>query len=167
MVLKTAEQTPLSALVAARLVKEAGFPPGVINILSGVGKTAGAAIASHMGIDKVAFTGSTSVGRQIMKASANSNLKQVTLELGGKSPNIVFADADIDDAISWVNFGIFLNHGQCCCAGSRVYVQESIYDNFVDRFKERAKQIVVGDPFDEKTFQGPQVSQLQFDRIMK
>ena len=166
VVLKTAEQTPLSALVACTLVKEAGFPPGVINVLSGFGKVAGAAISAHMDIDKVAFTGSTVVGRQIMKAAAGSNLKKVTLELGGKSPNIVFEDANIDNAISWVNFGIFFNHGQCCCAGSRIYVQESIYDEFVQRFKERATKNVVGDPFDQQTFQGPQVSQVQFDRIM-
>jgi len=166
VVIKTAEQTPLSGLAASKLIKEAGFPPGVINVLSGFGKVAGAAISSHMDIDKVAFTGSTVVGRQIMKAAAGSNLKKVTLELGGKSPNIVFDDADIDNAISWVNFGIFFNHGQCCCAGSRVYVQEGIYDKFVQRFKERAQANAVGDPFDAKTFQGPQVSQLQFDRIM-
>lgn len=166
VVLKTAEQTPLSALVAATLIKEAGFPPGVINIISGFGKIAGAAIASHMDVDKVAFTGSTVVGRQIMKAAAGSNLKKVTLELGGKSPNIVFEDADIDNAISWVNFGIYFNHGQCCCAGSRVYVQESIYDKFIQQFKERAAKNAVGDPFHPETFQGPQVSQLQFDRIM-
>jgi aldehyde dehydrogenase (NAD+) len=166
VVIKTAEQTPLSALIAARLVKEAGFPPGVINVISGFGKSAGAAIASHMDVDKVAFTGSTLVGRSILKAAASSNLKKVTLELGGKSPNIVFDDADIDNAISWVNFGIFYNHGQCCCAGSRIYVQEGIYDKFVERFKERASKNVVGDPFDKNTFQGPQVSQTQFDRIM-
>jgi len=166
VVIKTAEQTPLSGLVAATLVKEAGFPPGVINVISGFGKVAGAAISSHMDIDKVAFTGSTVVGRQIMKSAAGSNLKKVTLELGGKSPNIVFDDADIDNAISWVNFGIFFNHGQCCCAGSRIYVQEGIYDKFVQRFKERASKNVVGDPFDQNTFQGPQVSQVQFDRIM-
>ena len=167
VVMKTAEQTPLGALVAATLVKKAGFPPGVINVISGFGKTAGAALASHMDVDKVAFTGSTVVGRQILKAAAGSNLKKVTLELGGKSPNIVFADADIDNAISWVNFGIFFNHGQCCCAGSRIYVQDSIYDKFVERFKERAQKNVVGDPFAKDTFQGPQVSQVQFDRIMK
>jgi len=166
VVMKTAEQTPLSALFAASLVKEAGFPPGVINVISGFGKIAGAALSSHMDVDKVAFTGSTVVGRQIMKAAAGSNLKKVTLELGGKSPNIVFADADIENAISWVNFGIFFNHGQCCCAGSRIYVQESIYDKFIQRFKERTSKNVVGDPFDKNTFQGPQVSQLQFDRIM-
>lgn len=166
IVLKTAEQTPLSALAFAPLIKEAGFPAGVLNIVTGFGKIAGAAIASHMGIDKVAFTGSTAVGRTIMKAAASSNLKKVTLELGGKSPNIIFNDADIEEAINWVNFGIYFNHGQCCCAGSRVYVQEGIYDKFVAAFKARAEQNKVGDPFHEETFQGPQVSQLQFDRIM-
>ena len=166
VVLKTAEQTPLSALVAASLIKEAGFPKGVVNIISGFGKVAGAALSAHMDVDKVAFTGSTVVGRTILKAAASSNLKKVTLELGGKSPNIVFDDADINDAISWVNFGIFFNHGQCCCAGSRIYVQEGIYDKFVSAFKERALKNVVGDPFDDNTFQGPQVSQVQFDRIM-
>lgn len=166
VVLKTAEQTPLSGLFAAKLVKEAGIPKGVVNVISGFGKVAGAAISAHMDIDKVAFTGSTVVGRTIMKAAAGSNLKKVTLELGGKSPNIVFDDANIDDAISWANFGIFFNHGQCCCAGSRIYVQEGIYDEFVKRFKERAQKNVVGDPFEKDTFQGPQVSQLQFDRIM-
>jgi aldehyde dehydrogenase (NAD+) len=166
VVMKTAEQTPLSALYASNLIKEAGFPPGVINTLSGFGRVAGAALASHMDVDKVAFTGSTAVGREIMKAAASSNLKKVTLELGGKSPNIVFDDADIDNAISWVNFGIFFNHGQCCCAGSRIYVQEGIYDKFVARFRERAQQNKVGDPFKEDTFQGPQVSKLQYDRIM-
>jgi aldehyde dehydrogenase (NAD+) len=144
VVLKTAEQTPLSGLYAAQLVQEAGFPAGVVNVISGFGKIAGAAIASHMDVDKVAFTGSTVVGRQIMKAAAGSNLKKVTLELGGKSPNIVFDDANIDDAISWVNFGIFYNHGQCCCAGSRIYVQEGIYDKFLQRFRERTAQNVVG-----------------------
>ena len=166
VVLKTAEQTPLSALVVAQGIKEAGFPPGVINIISGFGKIAGAAISAHMDVDKVAFTGSTAVGRTIMKAAANSNLKKVTLELGGKSPNIVFDDADIENAISWVNFGIYYNHGQCCCAGSRIYVQEGIYDKFLESFKARAQKNKVGDPFAQDTFQGPQVSQLQFDRIM-
>ena len=166
IVMKSAEQTPLSALVFANLVKEAGFPPGVFNLLSGFGKVAGAAIASHMDIDKVAFTGSTLVGRQIMKAAASSNLKKVTLELGGKSPNIVFKDADIEQAIHWVNFGIYYNHGQCCCAGTRILVQEDIYDQFLEAFKKRSLEHKLGDPFEEETFQGPQVSQLQFDRIM-
>jgi aldehyde dehydrogenase (NAD+) len=166
VVLKTAEQTPLSALVAAQYFKEAGFPPGVVNVISGFGKVAGAALSSHMDVDKIAFTGSTIVGRTIMKAAASSNLKKCTLELGGKSPNIVFEDADIENAISWVNFGIFYNHGQCCCAGSRIYVQESIYDKFVEAFKERTAKNKVGDPFHPETFQGPQVSQVQYARIM-
>jgi len=166
VVMKTAEQTPLSALYFANLVKEAGFPPGVLNIISGFGKVAGAALSSHMDVDKIAFTGSTAVGRQIMKAAASSNLKKVTLELGGKSPNIVFNDADIEQAISWVVFGIYYNHGQCCCAGSRIFVQEGVYDKFMEAFKKRAAENKVGDPFDKSTFQGPQISQLQFDRIM-
>lgn len=166
VVLKSAEQTPLSALYMGNLIKEAGFPPGVINVISGFGKIAGAAMSAHMDVDKIAFTGSTVVGRQIMKAAAGSNLKKVTLELGGKSPNIVFNDADIENAISWVNFGIFYNHGQCCSAGSRVYVQEGIYDKFIEAFKARAQKNIIGDPFKDDTFQGPQVSQTQFDRIM-
>uniref|UniRef100_A0A8H7K6P6 Aldehyde dehydrogenase n=1 Tax=Bionectria ochroleuca TaxID=29856 RepID=A0A8H7K6P6_BIOOC len=153
VVLKTAEQTPL-------------IPPGVINILSGFGRVAGAAISSHMDVDKVAFTGSTVVGRAIMRAAADSNLKKVTLELGGKSPNIIFDDANIDEAISWANFGIFFNHGQCCSAGSRLLVQEGIYDKFVARFKERAADNKLGNPFNEDTYQGPQISQVQLDRIM-
>ena len=156
IVMKTAEQTPLSALVFANLIKEAGFPAGVVNVISGFGKVAGAAVSSHMDIDKVAFTGSTVVGRQIMKAAAASNLKKVTLELGGKSPNIVFNDADIEQA----------NHGQCCCAGTRIFVQEDIYDKFLEAFKARALKNKVGDPFKDDTFQGPQISQIQYDRIM-
>lgn len=167
VVVKTSEMTPLSALFAAQLFKKAGIPNGVINILSGLGDVAGKAISYHMGIDKVAFTGSTRVGRLILKASAESNLKKVTLELGGKSPNIVFDDADLDEAIEWANMGIFFNHGQCCCAGSRIYVQEGIYDTFVEKFKARIQKIKLGDPFEDETFQGPQVSQLQFDRIME
>ncbi|KAI5307906.1 aldehyde dehydrogenase (NAD(P)(+)) ald5, partial [Ascosphaera atra] len=135
IVLKPSEVTPLSALYAAKLVKEAGFPAGVINIISGFGKTAGAAMSYHMGIDKIAFTGSTLVGRLILEAAAKSNLKKVTLELGGKSPNIIFDDADLENAVSWVNFGIYFNHGQTCCAGSRVLVQEGIYDKFMEAFK--------------------------------
>ncbi|PHH49364.1 Aldehyde dehydrogenase [Ceratocystis fimbriata CBS 114723] len=166
IVLKTAEQTPLSALVFANLIKEAGFPAGVFNLLSGFGRVAGNALSHHMDVDKVAFTGSTGVGRTIMKAAAESNLKKVTLELGGKSPNIVMNDADIEETISWVNFGIYYNHGQCCCAGTRIYVQEGIYDKFLAAFKKRAEENKVGDPFHDETFQGPQVSQLQYDRIM-
>lgn len=166
IVMKTAEQTPLSANFCTSLIKEAGFPAGVFNCVPGYGKTAGSALAAHMDVDKIAFTGSTAVGRQILKYAANSNLKKSTLELGGKSPNIVFADADLDQAVAWCNFGIYYNHGQCCCAGSRIYVQESIYDEFVKRFVARAKKNKVGDPFNEETFQGPQVSRLQYDRIM-
>lgn len=166
VVLKTAEQTPLSALYAAKLIKDAGFPPGVINVIPGFGQTAGAAIGLHSGIDKVAFTGSTGVGRQILQDAAKSNLKKVTLELGGKSPNIIFPDTDLDDAIAWVNLGIYFNHGQCCCAGSRILVHESIYDQFLAKFQQRANQNKVGNPLDPQTFQGPQVSQLQLDRIM-
>jgi len=166
IVMKTAEQTPLSALVFTQLIQEAGFPPGVFNLVSGYGRIAGSALSSHMDVDKIAFTGSTVIGRTIMKAAAASNLKKVTLELGGQSPNIVFDDADIEEAINWVNFGIYYNHGQCCCAGTRIFVQEGIYDKFLAAFKARAEENKVGDPFNEETFQGPQVSQLQYDRIM-
>lgn len=165
IVLKTAEQTPLSALKMCELIRDI-FPPGVVNVITGYGKITGQAIASHMKIEKVAFTGSTLVGRAIMKAAAESNLKKVTLELGGKSPNIICDDANLEDAAAWACFGLFFNHGQCCCAGSRVYVQESIYDKFMETFTAKVKALKVGDPFKPDTFQGPQVSQLQFDRIM-
>src|SRR5580700_461601 len=166
VVMKPAEQTPLSALRVGELILEAGFPPGVVNLLPGYGPTAGQAISRHMGIDKVAFTGSTEVGHMIMEASAQSNLKRVTLKLGGKSPNIVFADTDIDEAVEGAHFGLFFNHGQCCCAGSRVFVEEKIYDEFVEKSGARARKRTVGDPFDPKTEQGPQVDQAQFDKIM-
>ena len=159
VVMKPAEQTPLSALRIGELIVEAGFPEGVVNMLPGYGPTAGAAIARHMDVDKVAFTGSTEVGQLIMEAAAKSNLKRVTLELGGKSPNIVFADTDLDDAVEGAHFGLFFNHGQCCCAGSRVFVEEKIYDEFVEKSGARAKSRTVGDPFDPKTEQGPQVDQ--------
>ncbi|KAG9302933.1 hypothetical protein G9A89_022350 [Geosiphon pyriformis] len=166
VIIKPAEQTPLSALKVATLIKEAGFPPGVVNIVPGFGKTAGAAIASHMKIWKVAFTGSTLVGRSILKAAAESNLKKVSLELGGKSPNIILEDADIEQAVKWAHMGIFFNNGQICCAGSRVYVQEKIYDKFLEQYKNYVLTKKLGDPFDAETYQGPQVSELQFDRIM-
>ncbi|KAH6971482.1 aldehyde dehydrogenase domain-containing protein [Ilyonectria sp. MPI-CAGE-AT-0026] len=166
VVMKTAEQTPLSGLVFTQFIQQAGFPPGVFNLVTGIGRVAGAALSSHMGVDKIAFTGSTVVGRQIMKAAAASNLKKVTLELGGKSPNIVFNDANLEETVDWVNFGIYYNHGQICCAGSRIYVQEGIYDKFLEALKKRAEANNVGDPFQEETFQGPQVSQLQYDRVM-
>merc|ERR1712072_1291578 len=165
IVMKTAEQTPLAALRICELASKI-FPPGVINVLNGFGAVAGAALASHMKIEKISFTGSTLVGRAIMKAAAQSNLKKVTLELGGKSPNIIYDDADLEQALNWAAFGLFFNHGQCCCAGSRIYVQESIYDKFMEKFKAHVESIKVGDPFKADTFQGPQVSQLQFDRVM-
>lgn len=166
VVMKTAEQTPLSALRVGELIIEAGFPPGVVNILSGYGPTAGAAIAHHMDVDKLAFTGSTEVGHLIMEAAAKSNLKRVTLELGGKSPNIVFADADMDAAIEGAHHSLFFNQGQCCNAGSRLFVEEKCYDEFVALSVEKAKKRVVGDPFDPNTQQGPQVDKDQFDRVM-
>ncbi len=166
VVMKPAEQTPLSALRVGELIVEAGFPEGVVNLLPGYGPTAGAAIANHMDVDKVAFTGSTEVGHLIMEAAAKSNLKRVTLELGGKSPNIVFADADMDEAIEGSHFALFFNQGQCCCAGSRLFVEDKCYDEFVERSVARAKSRKVGDPFDAKTEQGPQVDQAQFEKVM-
>ena len=166
VVMKPAEQTPLSALRIGELIVEAGFPEGVVNLLPGFGPTAGGAIARHMDVDKVAFTGSTEVGQLIMEAAAKSNLKRITLELGGKSPNIVFADTDLDEAVEGAHFGLFFNHGQCCCAGSRVFVEEKIYDEFVEKSGARARRRTVGDPFDPKTEQGPQVDQIQFDKVM-
>src|SRR6185503_10976784 len=165
-VLKPAEQTPLSALRVGELALEAGIPEGVVNIVPGYGETAGAAISEHMDIDKVAFTGSTEVGKLILQAAGRSNLKRVTLELGGKSPNIVFADADLDAAIEGSFFGLFFNQGQCCCAGSRLFVESKVYDEFVSRMLTRAKKQKVGDPFDPQTNQGPQVSEEQFDKVM-
>ncbi|KAK6475158.1 retinal dehydrogenase 2-like [Huso huso] len=166
VVIKPAEQTPLSSLYMGALIKEAGFPPGVVNILPGYGPTAGAAIAFHMGIDKVAFTGSTEVGKLIQEAAGRSNLKRVTLELGGKSPNIIFADADLDYAVEQAHQGVFFNQGQCCTAGSRVFVEESIYDEFVRKSVERAKRRIVGNPFDPTTEQGPQIDKEQYSKIL-
>ncbi|XP_008322067.1 aldehyde dehydrogenase, mitochondrial [Cynoglossus semilaevis] len=166
VVMKVAEQTPLTALYVASLIKEVGFPEGVVNILPGMGPSAGAAIARHMDVDKVAFTGSTEVGHLIQQASGSSNLKKVTLELGGKSPNIILSDADMEHAVEQAHFALFFNQGQCCCAGSRTYVQADIYDEFMERSIERAKKRVVGNPFDLKTEQGPQVDQEQFNKIL-
>lgn len=166
VVMKTAEQTPLSALRVGELIIEAGFPPGVVNILSGYGPTAGAAIANHMDVDKLAFTGSTEVGHLVMEAAAKSNLKRVTLELGGKSPNIVFADANMDAAIAGAHNSLFFNQGQCCNAGSRLFVEEKCYDEFVAKSVEKAKNRLVGDPFDPNTQQGPQVDKDQFDKVI-
>jgi aldehyde dehydrogenase (NAD+) len=166
VVLKPAEQTPLTALRVAALAQEAGIPDGVINVVPGYGPTAGAALSSHMDVDKVAFTGEYTTGQIIMEAAAKSNLKRVSLELGGKSPNVVFADADLDAAVEGAFFGLFFNQGQCCCAGSRLFVEEKVHDQFVDKILKRTKAQKVGDPFDPETTQGPQVSQEQCDRIM-
>ncbi|XP_060073232.1 retinal dehydrogenase 2-like [Ylistrum balloti] len=166
IVLKPAEQTPLTALYMGSLFKEAGFPPGVVNIVAGYGPTAGAAISSHTGINKVAFTGSTEVGKLIMKAAADSNLKRVTLELGGKSPNVIFADANLDFAAEMSHQALFYNQGQCCTAGSRTYVQEEIYEDFKDRLVNRAKARSVGDPFDPQFESGPQIDETQFKKIL-
>src|SRR3979411_2191618 len=166
VVMKPAEQTPLTALRVGELMLEAGFPEGVVNLLPGYGPTAGAAIARHMDVDKVAFTGTTEVGPLIMPAPAETHRNRSTRELGGKSPNIVFADADMDEAIEGAHFALFFNQGQCCCAGSRLYVEEKVYDEFVERSVARAKKRTVGNPFDKNTEQGPQVDQDQFNKVM-
>ncbi|KAL4346690.1 hypothetical protein GQ457_17G013340 [Hibiscus cannabinus] len=167
VVIKTAEQTPLSALYAAKLLHEAGLPAGVINVVSGYGPTAGAALASHMQVDKLAFTGSTETGKIVLQLAAKSNLKPVTLELGGKSPFIVCKDADVDKAVELAHFALFFNQGQCCCAGSRTYVHESVYDEFLEKAKARALKRSVGDPFVAGIEQGPQIDSEQFEKIMK
>jgi betaine-aldehyde dehydrogenase len=164
VVLKPAEQTPVGAMELASLIQEAGFPDGVVNVVPGYGETAGAALASHPDIDKVAFTGSTEVGKLIAKAAAD-NLTKVSLELGGKAPNIIFADADMEQAVNGAMMGIFFNQGQVCCAGSRLFVDASIKDEFLERFKERAGRLKVGDPMDKSTQMGPQVSEEQLNRI--
>jgi len=164
VVLKPAEQTPLSALRLGELFQEAGFPDGVVNIVPGYGETAGAALAAHPDVDKVAFTGSTEVGKLILQAAAG-NLKKVSLELGGKSPNLVFADSDLDTAVAGAASAIFFNHGQCCCAGSRLYVEKKIFDRVVDGVAEKASQIRVGPGFDPSTDMGPLVSKEQLDRV--
>ncbi|CAK6950268.1 aldehyde dehydrogenase 1A1-like isoform X1 [Scomber scombrus] len=167
VVIKPAEQTPLSALHMAALIKEVGFPPGVVNVVPGHGQTAGCAIAHHMDIDKVAFTGSTAVGKLIQKAAGHSNLKRITLELGGKNPNIVFADSDLEYAVEQAHSGLFFNQGQCCLAGSRVFVEEPIYEEFVRRSVERAESKVLGNPLLPGVDQGPQIDQKQFDKILE
>jgi len=166
VVLKPAEQTPLTALRVAQLAQEAGVPDGVLNVVPGFGPTAGAAVSSHMDIDKVAFTGEYLTGQIVMEAAARSNLKRVSLELGGKSPNIVFADADLDAAVEGSYFGLFFNQGQCCCAGSRLFVEEKVHDQFVEKVLKKAKSQKVGDPFDPETTQGPQISEEQCNRIL-
>jgi aldehyde dehydrogenase (NAD+) len=164
VVMKPAEQTPLTALRLARLAQEAGVPDGVINVVPGFGPTAGAAIVKHPGIDKVAFTGSGETAQIIMRQAADQ-LKRLTFELGGKSPNIVFADADLDAAAAGAHVGIYLNQGQCCCAGSRLFVEDTIHGEFVERVVADSKARRVGDPFDPATQQGPQVARAQYDKI--
>ena len=166
-VLKPAEQTPLSVLRVGELVMEAGFPAGVVNILPGYGPTAGKALSTHPLVDKVAFTGSTEVGKEIMKSAHDKGyLKRITLELGGKSANIIMDDADLDLAVEQSSFALFFNHGQCCCAGSRLFVHEKIYDEFIERSIARAKKISVGNPLEQGTDQGPQVDKEQMDKIL-
>ncbi len=165
IVLKPAEETPLTALRLGELIVEAGFPAGVVNIITGIGEIAGAALAAHPDVDKIAFTGSTEVGRKIVQASAG-NLKRVTLELGGKSPMIVLQDADVDAVIAGATIGIFFNSGQSCMAGSRLIVHESLHDRVVAGIAERASNLRVGSGFDSATQIGPLVSQTQLDRVM-
>lgn len=164
VVLKPAEETPLSALRLAELCVEAGLPAGVLNVLTGFGETCGAPLAAHPNVDKVAFTGSTEVGKLIVKAAAN-DLKKVTLELGGKSPNIVLDDADLDLAINGAASAIFFNHGQCCCAGSRLFVQDKVYDKVAEGVTKFASSLRVGPGLDLNTQMGPLVSKTQFERV--
>jgi phenylacetaldehyde dehydrogenase len=164
VVLKPAEQTPLSALRLGELIVEAGFPEGVVNIVPGYGETAGAALAAHNDVDKIAFTGSTEVGKLIVHA-ATGNLKRVSLELGGKSPNVIFKDADLDVAIPGAASGIFFNQGQCCCAGSRLYVEKDVFDKVIEGISASAKKIRVGSGLDPKTQMGPLVSEEQLNRV--
>ena len=165
VVLKPAEQTPLSALRLGELIQEAGIPPGVVNIVTGLGETAGAALSGHPGIDKIAFTGSTEVGKLIVQA-ASRDLKKVSLELGGKSPNIVLEDADLETAIPGAANAIFFNHGQCCCAGSRLYVHKKRFDQVVEGIAAAAKKIKLGPGHSPDTDMGPLVSEEQLNRVM-
>jgi len=166
VVMKPSELTPLSALYMCDLIKEAGFPAGVINTVPGLGATTGDAISRHMDIDKIAFTGSVITGRRISIAAAESNLKKVTLELGGKSPMVVFPSADLKEAASWTAMGIWFNSGQDCCASSRVLVHESVYEKFIEELKSFAETVAIGQPSDEKTSFGPLISANQRDKVV-
>src|SRR6202451_342932 len=163
-ILKPAEQTPLTALEFANYFSEVGLPPGVVNIINGLGETAGAALVAHPGVDKIAFTGSASVGKIIVKSAADT-LKRVTLELGGKSPNIFFTDADWEASIDGALFGVFINQGEVCSAGSRILVEKKIYSKFVEAMTEKAKRIKLGPPSERETKMGPLVSKEQYDRV--
>ena len=165
VILKPAEETPLTALRLGELATEAGFPPGVLNVVPGFGETAGAALVRHPGVDAIAFTGSTEVGKLVMREAA-ATLKKVSLELGGKSPNIVFADADIAAAVRGATTGIFYGMGEVCAAGSRVLVERSVYDQFVEEFRSRALKMPAGDPMDPKTRLGAIVSERQMERVL-
>lgn len=165
IVMKPAEQTPLTCLRMAQLAQEAGFPDGVINVVPGFGPTAGAAVVKHPLIDKIAFTGEHRTAQVIMRDAADT-LKRLTFELGGKSPNVILADADLEKAAVGTNFGLFFNQGQCCCAGSRVFVDERVHDEFVERLTKLASSRRLGNPLAPETDQGPQVDQAQFDKIM-
>jgi aldehyde dehydrogenase (NAD+) len=165
IVMKPAEQTPLTALRVAQLAMDAGFPPGVINILNGYGETAGAALVVHPDVDKIAFTGHVDTAKIIQKAAADT-LKRCTFELGGKSPNVVFADADMDQAVAGCFHAIYFHGGQCCTAGSRLFVEQKVHQEFTERLAEKSKERKIGDPLDPKTEQGPQVSQEQMDKIL-
>lgn len=166
LIIKTPELAPLYGQKLAALIKEAGFPAGVINIICGQGSVAGQALAEHCAVRKIAFTGSTAVGRQILQASASSNLKKVTLELGGKGPSIVFPDADLDNALFWITLGFTANNGQVCAAGSRIYIHASIYDDFLLAFAERLVKTAHGDPLKAETTKGPVISHKQRARIL-
>jgi acyl-CoA reductase-like NAD-dependent aldehyde dehydrogenase len=166
VILKPAEQTPLTALRLGELIQEAGVPDGVVNIVTGFGPGAGSSIAEHPDIDKVAFTGSTEVGKLILRASAG-NLKRVSLELGGKSPNIIFRDSNLDAAVQSAARGVFFNSGQVCTAGTRIFIEREVYDDVVGRLVEHSKTMTVGDPLHEATRMGPVVSKEQYDRVRK
>jgi aldehyde dehydrogenase (NAD(P)+) len=164
VILKPSEQSPLSILYLATLIQEAGFPPGVVNILNGLGRVAGACLAGHPGVDMVAFTGSTGTGKEIMRMAAGT-LKEIILETGGKSPLVVFEDADLEQAVKWACFGCMYNQGQICTATSRLLVHETVIQKFLVLFKEQVDSIQVGDPFDKNTFQGPLISKSQLERV--
>jgi phenylacetaldehyde dehydrogenase len=164
VVLKPAEQTPLSALRLAQLIEEVGFPAGVVNVLTGFGPDAGAPLAAHHGVDKITFTGETTTGQKIMEA-AKGNMKRLSLELGGKSPSVVFADADLDAAVEGTFGAIYFNQGQCCVAGARVYVQEPVYEEFTQRLVKRLATVRLGSGLDADTTMGPLVSAAQRDRV--
>jgi len=166
VVLKPAEQTPLSALRLGELLDAAGIPPGVVNIVTGFGETAGAALVAHPDVDKIAFTGSTEVGKLIMREAAGT-VKRVSLELGGKSPNVIFADADLEQAAEGAAAAIYFNHGQCCCAGSRLFIEQKAYDTVLSRLVDYSKQIKLGPGMDPATQMGPLVSSEQFDRVTR